>query len=473
MRHAEAVRGHGYGGPRLARRAGAVCAALVLVGVASALRAAPPDEIPPLAESDTTALPKKTLAECIAIALEHQPSLKAANASVDAAHERVWEAASPYLPQVGANYLVRRQQTSIGAATGTSLPNPTPGSAVSQVHVNNFYTTGVAFSQLLFDFGQTLASIRSAQALQRSVEDNRTTTRDTVILNVQQGYFNVLATRRLLGVADETVRQTTTQLEQAEGRHHVGVAPKFDVTTAEVNLANAQLNQVSARNNVAVARETLRNALGLNGPLDFDVVDTLATSRVHIGEDEALDIAYDHRPDLQSLVEQQNAQAEQITSLQREYFPTFTSNGTYNWQGNEYPLQDTWMIGASVNLSILNGGLVRAQIAEANANLAVLKYNEETLRQNIALQVRQAWLNVQQAAESIGVAKKGAQQAQESLDLAEGRYTTGVGNIIELTTAQVQLTSAQASYVQALYGYQTSVAQLENAIGKPVSLETP
>ncbi len=422
--------------------------------------------------SPNTMLPEKTLAECIAIALEHHPTLKAATASIEAAHQRVWAAASPYLPQVDAFYLVRRQQTSIAAQTGTGgNPGPTPGSTLTQLQINNFYSTGVSLSQLLFDFGQTLASIRSAQANERSVANDRTTTRDTVILNVQQSYFNVLATRRLLGVADQTARQTSKQLEQAQGRHEVGLAPKFDVTTAEVNLANAKLNQVSARNNVAVARETLRNALGINGPLDFDVVDNLATSRVQISEDEALDIAFKQRPDLLSLIEQESAQQDQITSLQRQYLPSVTSNGSYNWQGNDYPLQDTWMFGASVNLSILNGGLVRAQIAEAKANLDVLKFNEEALRQNIALQVRQAALNVQQAAESIGVAEKGAQQARESLELAEGRYNTGVGNIIELTNAQVQLTSAEASYVQALYSYQSSVAALENAIGKPVALE--
>jgi len=292
-----------------------------------------------------------------------------------------------------------------------------------------------------------------------------------VILNVQQAYFNVLATRRLLGVADETVRQTAKQLEQAQGRNEVGVAPKFDVTTAEVNLANAKLNQLSARNNFALARETLRNTLGLNEPLDFDVVDNLTADRQHISADEALDIAYTHRPDLLSLVDQQNAQQELITSLQRQYLPSVTSNGAYTWIGTDYPLQDTWMVGASVNLSILNGGLVRAQVAEAKANLEVLQFNQEALRQNIALQVRQAALNVEQAAESIGVAEKGAQQARESLALAEGRYTTGVGNIIELTNAQVALTSAEANYVQALYGYQTSVAALENAMGRPAGLD--
>jgi outer membrane protein len=440
------------------RRRVASLAVVVVACHAAAGRAEAPVETP---------LVQKTLAECIAIALEHHPTLKAATATIEAANQQIWVAASPYLPQVNANYQVRRQQLSPQSATSGGV------SSNLGVKINTFNSTGLTFSQLLFDFGQTLASIRSAQASERSAEDNRTNTRDTVILNVQQSYFNVLATRRLLGVADETVRQTSKQLEQAQGRHDVGVAPKFDVTTAEVNLANAQLNQVSARNNVAVARETLRNALGINGPLDFDVVDTLGSERMHMSEDEALSIAYDHRPDLLSQREQEAAQQEQITSLERQYLPTVNSFGQYIWSGTDFPLQDTWNIGASVNLSILSGGYTRAQIGQAKANLDVLKFNEEALRQNIALQVRQAVLNVQQAVESIVVAEKGQQEARENLAIAEGRYTTGIGNIIELTIAQASLTSAEATYVQALYSYQTSVAQLENAIGKPVVLENP
>ena len=446
---------------RTASRLGMV--ALIAACGASAAAAQPlPTAVP-------QRLPEKTLSECIAIALEHHPTLKAAAASIDAAHERIWEAASPYFPQVNGFYSELRQQTSVAAQTQTSTGVIT----ASNLQVSNFFSTGATFSQVLFDFGQTLASIRSAQASKRSVEDNRNTTRDTVILGVQQAYFNVLATLRLLGVADETVRQTTKQLEQAQGRHEVGVAPKFDVTTAEVTLANAKLNQLAARNNQAVARETLRNALGINGPLDFDVVDDLGSNRSQMTSDEALEIAYRQRPDLLSVIEQEVAQQELVTSLQRQYYPTVNSNGQYIYKGNDYPLQETWSIGVSVNLSILNGGLVRAQIAEGDANLRVLKYNEESLRQNIALQVRQAVLNVQQAAESISVAAKGAQQARENLELAVGRYNTGVGNIIELTTAQVSLTSAEASYVQALYNYQTFVATLENAIGRPVAVEHP
>jgi outer membrane protein len=399
--------------------------------------------------------PEKNLAECIAIALEHHPSLKAAAASVQAGNQRVWQAVSGYLPQISATYSANRRNTSAAARTGTNIG--------TQSQTFNFYNTGVSFSQMLFDFGQTLDSIRSAQASEQSLQADERTQRETVVLNVKQSYFNLLAARRLLAVADETVRQNQQHLDLAQGRFHVGLAAKFDVTQAQVQLANAELNQVTARNNVAIARETLRNALGLTSPLDFDIVDTLDVHQVHISEQAALSSAYDKRPELQSIRAQELANDEQIAALQKNYLPNITGNGAYDWTGTDYPLQSNWNVGANVNLSIFNGGLTNAQIGEAKANLSNLKFNEEVLRQNIALEVRQAVLNLQQAAESIRVSEKGLQQARENLELAEGRYKTGVGNIIELTDAQASLTTAEANHVQALYNYQTAVAAVEKA----------
>lgn len=417
---------------------------IVLCGVAAA------DDLPP-----------KTLAECVAIAVQQHPSLKAAGASVEAGHQRVWEAASNYLPQLNANYNASRKRTSNSAQTG--------GTGIGFAQTLNFYSNSLSFTQVLFDFGQTLASIRSAQAAEQSLEADLSTQRDTVVLNVKQAYFNLLAAIRLLKVADDTVHQSQKHLEQAQGRYDVGIAPKFDVTNVQVQLAQAELNQVTARNNVAVARETLRNALGLVGPLDFDVVDDFGSRRVQISAEEALALAYDKRPELQSIQAQERSAEQHIASLQRNYLPNLTSNGAYNWTGKDYPLQSSWNVGANVNLSIFNGGLTTAQVAEQKANLSNLKFNEDVLRQNIALEVRQAVLNLQQAAESIRVAEKGLQQARENLDLADGRYKTGVGNIIELTDAQTSLTTAEASFVQALYGYQNSVAAVEKATAQQLA----
>jgi TolC family type I secretion outer membrane protein len=411
-------------------------------------------------ETQPTAQTKKTLAECVTIAVEQHPSLKAATASVEAGKQRVREAVSNYLPQVSANSGATRRQTN-AAAFGVSGP----------AKRFNLYTAGGSLTQVLFDFGQNLNSIRSAQAAEQSLQADRTTQREVVLLNVKEAYFNVLATRRLLTVADETVRQNEKHLEQAQGRFNVGLAAKFDVTQAQVQLANAQLNQVTARNNVAVARETLRNALGLTGPLDFDIVDNFDVHQVSVTEDEALASAYDKRPELQSIQAQELAANEQIASLQKNYLPSVKAQGDYGWQGTDYPRQDLWDFGATVNVNLFNGGLTTAQIGEQKANLSNLKYNEEVLRQNIALEVRQAVLNLEQAAESIRVSETALRQARENLDLAEGRYKTGVGNIIELTDAQASLTNAEANHVQALYTYKTTVAALEKATARQLESE--
>jgi outer membrane protein len=398
-------------------------------------------------------IPPKTLAECIAIAEQQHPSLKAATASVQAGHARVWEAGSNYLPQISATYAAQRRQTSSAAFGGTG----------GQAFRSNFYNTGASLTQVLFDFGQTLNAIQAAQAAEQSLQADRTTQHDTVVLNLKQAYFNVLATVRLLKVADETVRQNQKHVEQAQGRFNVGLVAKFDVTQAQVLMANAELNQLTARNNVAVARETLRNALGWTGPLDFDVVDNFDVHQVTVSEADALRAAYDKRPELQSILAQEQATSKQISGLRKSYLPSVQAKADYNYLGIDYPLSNVWDFGATVNLNVFNGGLTTAQIGEQKANLSNLKFNEEVLRQNIALEVRQAGLNLQQAGESIRVSEKALQQAKENLDLAEGRYSTGVGNIIELTDAQALLTGAEASHVQALYTYKTTLAALEKA----------
>lgn len=407
----------------------------------------------------------KTLDDCIRIAIDHKPGLKAASAAVDSAHMRVWQAASGYLPSVTATHAVERRKTSVGSSVGTDFSSP--------LDVVTIYSASVGFSQTLFDFGKTLASIQAARARQRAVEADRATTLEAVVLDVKQSYFDLLATQRLLAVAEQTVSQNRKQLDEAEARHAVGMAPRIDVTRAKVQLANGDLDLVTARNNVAIARETLRDAMGLDKPIDFELADTLDTVAVKITEDEALDLAYHHRPELISLDEQARAINDEITALERAYLPSVSGTGSYSWSGSESPLLDAWRVGATISVPVLSGGLTTAQILEQKANLSKLKFDIETQRQSFALEVRRALLNVKRAEESIAATKVGATQARENLEIAQGRYRGGVGNIIELTDAQTSQASADAAYVRALYGQRLAVAALEHAMGRPLNPETP
>ena len=411
----------------------------------------------------------KTLAQCIEIALANRPNLEAAAAEVEGGEARVRQSFSGYLPQLNGAYASDRRKSSF--ASRTQSAGAGSSGVLSQSTISNFHSGAVTLSQTLFDFGQNLATIQAARARETSLRADADTQRKQVVYDVKQSYFDLLAARRLLAVAEETVESNRQQLAQARGRNEVGFAPRIDVTRSEVLLAQAELDLLAARNNANVAEQTLRNALGLDGPLDFEIADESRRSRVTLGEASALAAAYENRSELQSLVALQRATEQEVAQHQREHLPTVSADASYGWSNSEFPLSDNWVFGANVNVPLFSGGLTAARVAESRAKLRVLRADERTLRQQIALEVRRALLDVTRFAQSIDVSSRAADQARENLALAEGRYETGVGNVIELTDAQVQRARAEAERVGALYDHQIAVAALEQAIGQ--ELPTP
>src|SRR5262249_87427 len=223
-----------------------------------------------------------TLQEAIDTALAQHPTLRVGQATVEAAQQRVRQQVAGYLPRGGYIYNYTRKEQAVSAAVG-GVQAGQQTRTTSQLF--NFNSTNFSMSQLLFDFGRTLDSIRAAIAAVDASNADLETTRQTVIFNTKQAYYSVLANQRLLQVADETVQQNQKHLEEAQARFDVGLAPRFDVTQAQVQLSNAQLNQVTARNNVALARETLRTAMGVTGPFLVTLVDTLEREALTVNDE--------------------------------------------------------------------------------------------------------------------------------------------------------------------------------------------
>ena len=406
-----------------------------------------------------------TLQDAIETALAQHPTLRMGQATVEAAQHRVRQQAAGYLPRGAYTYTYSRQQRPLSAAVG----GVNVGAGLQQrtfSQIFNFNSTNFNMTQLLFDFGRTLDSIRSAAASVEAGTADLEATRQTVIFNTKQAYHSVLSAQQLLQVAEETVRQNQRHREEAQARFQVGLAPRFDVTQAQVQVSNAELNLVTARNNVALGYETLRTAMGVTGPFRFTLVDMWERGTMTFDDEAILAQAYGRRPELYSLRAQQKAAAERVSALQKQYLPSVSGTAQYNWTGREYPLQQGWLWGVTLTVPLFDDILTTAQVGEAQATLRNLHAQEENLRQQVALEVRQSLLTLRQAEESIRVSEQTLVQARENLDLAEGRYSAGVGNIIELTDAQVSLTSARANNIQALYTYKTAVAQLEKAIGQ-------
>jgi outer membrane protein TolC len=125
-----------------------------------------------------------------------------------------------------------------------------------------------------------------------------------------------------------------------------------------------------------------------------------------------------------------------------------------------------WDVGLTLTVPLFSGYLTQSQVAAARANMIVADANEEVLRQNVILEVHQVFANLKEAEERVQTSEVVVRQAEENLDLANGRFQAGVGTTVEQTDAQVLLTNAKTSRVQALYDYRVALAQLQKAMGR-------
>jgi len=397
------------------------------------------------------------LERCIEIALKKHPGIRAAANTLKAGESRVGQARSGYYPQVsGAASYSRTDPTS----TTSGRLSTTAGSAYDS------YGSSVALSQNLFDFGKTSTQVKIQTLNLDASRSDFDTTNAQVVFGVKQSYYGLLLTKRNRDVAREVVGQYEQHLVQAKGFFEVGLKPKFDVTKAEVDLSNAKLNLLKADNALRLAQVTLNNAMGLPEAPDYEIQDSLAFQRVEVDLDQSMKKAYDRRPDLRSILAKKKSLDETITLQKKGYTPYVTGNAGYGWGGDSFPLDPGWSIGATLNIPLFSGFSTKYQVDEARANLDVLKANEEMLRQGIFLEVKQAWLNLQEAADRIVTAEVIVRQAAENLELANGRYAAGVGSPIEVTDALVAESNAKTSFGAALYDYKMAQATMEKATGE-------
>jgi outer membrane protein TolC len=333
-------------------------------------------------------------------------------------------------------------------------------------HSFDQYSTGISASQTFFDFWKTRSQVNIQKLNADSARADLSNTEEQVILNVKASYYGVLKAKRNLVVAEETVKQFQQHLEQAKAFYEVGTKPKFDVTKAEVDLGNAQLNLISTRNSLKIAMVILNNAIGVPEAPEYQIEDSLSFSKYSITFKEAVDKAYENRPELRSILLKKKATEESVSLAKKGYLPVLNGDASYSWAGDKFNLNDGgWSAGLTLSIPIFSGFSTKHEISEAKANLLVLTANEETLRQTVLLEVQQSLLNLAEAEERITVAELTVKQAQENADIANGRYAAGVGNPIEVTDADVALSNARTANNQALYDYKLARASLEKAMG--------
>jgi len=406
-----------------------------------------------------------TLEEAVQTARERQPQLRQARASTAAAEARSGQAFAPLLPQLSATAGYQRTTANaIDSPGAASIPGRS-----GSLDTFNSWSDSLALSQLIFDFGAGTNRWRAAKARAEAQGATERATALAVDFNVRSAFFDARANKALVEVARENLNNQLKHLEQTQGMVEAGTRAEIDLIQSRTDTANARVQLINAENTYQTSKITLNSAMGVLGPSDYDIADA---QMAPVGGEEAsietlLEEAYKARPEIQALEDQVRADQLTVRSVEGLYGPSLSAVVGFRQAG---PSVDRlgWNAAAGLSLSwsIFQGGLTRAQVSEAEANVMGTVAQLDLQRQQVRADVDGARLAVRAGRESLGATQEALLNARERLRLAEERYQVGVGSAIELGDAQVALTQAAAQAVQADNRLATARAQLLRAVGR-------
>ncbi len=402
-----------------------------------------------------------TLQQAEALAVKNHPQIQAAQNEVNFANQQIVINRAPYFPAINGE--VTGSQSYDGSRIGAG--------ALQASRLFQREGQGINIQQLVTDFGRTSSLVSSARFSAQSAAQNSTATRYTVLLDVNRSYFDVLRAQSTVKVAEQTVSARQTLSNQVSELAKNKLRSELDVSFADVNVSEAKLLLLRAQDSVAGALAELGRAMGSDQPANYSLTDEPLPPAPPATVDTMVAQAIDNRPELASLRAAREAAykfAEAEKDLKRPtvsglavagYIP-YINNPTSSPIPPEYEA-----VAANVSIPIFNGHLFSARQEAAYQHALESDQRLRDEQERISRDVRVAWANANDAYQRIDVTAQFLRQASLAQQLAQGRYDLGLASIVELTQAQLNVTSAEIENLNAKYDYQTQYASLQFTLG--------
>lgn len=418
-----------------------------------------------------------TMSQAVAYGLEHNRTLKSARQDVLAVDQQVRQARAGYFPRVDSRYAFRhlRDQPFARADIVGTPTQPGGGSVTFPTGYNNTNRWEVELSQPLFaGFGIT-AQHRSSKKDLKIAGFKEEQTKLDVIRGIQRAFLQVLLAEKLHGVARDNVASLEVQRRNAQASFDQGLTAQNDVLKADVALAQARQQERAAAKDLSILRSQL------NQLLDIDLKHPLALSEeeIHLRLPPSLEaligMAGQQRPEILSISESILQTEDGIQGARSRYYPHLSAFAQYYREGNdlfannnEFTNANNTAVGLRMDWNLFEGGKTDAAIKELRYRQSSLDELRRDLKQQISLQVEDAYEQLQVARANIETAQAALKQAEENQRMTTLQYREQLVIFLEVLNAQVFVAQTKADYFQALYGYQLAWADLERAVGGPV-----
>src|SRR6266403_2348843 len=452
--------------------------------------------------------PTFTLDQAILTALQRNPVLLNAEQEIKRTRGVIIQVRAQVLPQVnaranfewvdpnlqGARIFGNTTTTSGGATSGgaaslmealpsqgreiqvpLAAPSPTPVSVTNVQGTDVSYAISVLGSQLIFN-GTSFNQIRGTFFQRDSAYFAFRNILDQLIATVKTQFYQIVVNRELVKVNEQSVHLLETQLKDQQNRFEAGTVPRFNVLQAEVAYYNQLPLLITAQNNYRISQLTLAKTLGLdfqprrgeNPPLE--VVGEMPYVPRAIALADAIELGKQRRPFLKQARANVLNQRQQLRAATGQWLPTITTTGGGEWVSSSansswHDISKGWIARVQGSLPIWDSGQIYGQVKQQRALVSEAEFTYEDDARQVELEVQTAYSNLLQNQELIKSQEKNVGLAEEALRLAKARLDAGAGVQLDVLNAQVQLLTAQSTQLQALFGYNSSLAEFDRATG--------
>ena len=435
------------------------------------------------------------LEQCIEYALTHNEKINIARNMLQIEKSRVGQAKSDYFPRLGLG-----NGYTFYSSKNKNQPETHTGS----------YDVDISVNQLIWNFGKSAANINMQKYNAKSAEYDLEDEILNITYEVKTAYYAVLAAKADTEISEQTVRINKLNYERTKALFEEGLKSKIDVVNAEVYYTNAKVQLLEAQHKYETAIIKLAEAMDYHEGIDFTVSNTESfnfkpikyygdevniqyVSNLQNGDNSemvltsgiqktdilsnfdfkpyegtaksAVDTAYKQRPDLKSLELVLKASEESLKVIKRSYYPELGASAGYGFSKEEASHRNSFRVYAGLDFPIINAMNIKYKIDEGKAYYRIAEDNLHHAKHHVYFEINSLYVAMKQLEKKIPLMHEKVQQTLENFELADGRYTVGLGNFIELQNAQTNYNTAQLDFVQAVFKYNVAREEFLKAMG--------
>ncbi|MGH8283392.1 MAG: TolC family protein [Gammaproteobacteria bacterium] len=390
------------------------------------------------------------------LALCNNPQTQAAWINTKIAAAQLGISRGAWLPSVNLSASEQRNY---------SNPNPQGGAPQTQSEAD----VSLSLQYLLFNFGGRNAQVESDKQALIAADLSQDAEIQSLLFAVLQDYYDLLAGQEAVTAAQESVKSNQAAYDAAVAQHNAGTATISDVLQAKTALSQAVLTLTEDQGALSSARGTLANVMGLPANAQFGIepmVSKPVNAQSQVNLQALITQASAARPDLAAAqAEIKSAQAS-VTVAQSVALPSLSLFATPEYlRSPAFGVQHQFVYGLSLSVPLFSGFVTTYQIHRAKAELESAVSQRDQIRNQVSLDVFQAYTALITAQNALDAAEDLLKSAQASAQVALGRYKAGAGEILDVLSANAALASAEQQEIQSRYNLYISRASLAKAIG--------